>query len=69
MGYKMVTGGTSSFGPKLNRFTRATTSLLSRSDDMSVDSIAHAETRPSGSMVRRNTIFPCSLGSFRNSRL
>ena len=58
----MVIFGTPSFGPKLNFFTRSTTSLPSADEARSVDSIRQGATQPLGSMGVRRMILPASAG-------
>src|SRR5216683_130198 len=68
IGYTIVTAGTS-FAPKLIVRTRLTTCVARSGASMSVDFSAHIDTLPSGSIVRRRTIWPFSAGLLRSSRL
>src|SRR6266705_1241512 len=69
IGYTIVTAGTPSFAPKLIVRTRLTTCVARSGASMSVDCSAHIDTLPSGSIVRRRTIWPFRAGLLRSSRL
>src|SRR6266436_2532166 len=69
IGYTIVTTGTPSFAPKLIVLTRLTTCVARSGASMSVDCSAHIDTLPSGSIVRRRTIWPFRAGLLRSSRL
>src|SRR6266478_3130467 len=67
--YPIDTAGTPSFAPKLIVLTRLTTCVARSGASMSVDCSAHIDTLPSGSIVRRRTIWPFRAGLLRSSRL
>src|SRR6266851_8696709 len=68
IGYTIVTAATS-FAPKLIVRTRLTTCVARSGASMSVDRSTHIDTLPSGSIVRRRTIWPFRAGLLRSSRL